>query len=205
MRRLGTRDFNDHPDVFDRYQTRQSSTEQHRAAPNSTEQPRTAPNSTEQHRASIEQHRTYNNNNEIGNVGHWKEFGKGKILFVWKKRNNRTYFRVHQSYGGSKDKGKERMATKWRKGWINTSNRVHQEIHRKQGKTMKEIDIVKRASHINNECLIVLAGNSKVGSEKDSKIQRFKQQRERLNKRKYNISPRKCCIRLTGALVSSAL
>ena len=34
---------------------------------------------------------------------------------------------------------------------------------------MKEIDIVKRASHINNECLIVLAGNSKVGSEKDSK------------------------------------
>ena len=38
---------------------------------------------------------------------------------------------------------------------------------------MKEIDIVKRASHINNECLIVLAGNSKVGSEKDSKIQRF--------------------------------
>ena len=39
---------------------------------------------------------------------------------------------------------------------------------------MKEIDIVKRASHINNECLIVLAGNSKVGSEKDSKIQRFK-------------------------------
>ena len=37
---------------------------------------------------------------------------------------------------------------------------------------MKEIDIVKRASHINNECLIVLAGNSKVGSEKDSKIQK---------------------------------
>ena len=40
---------------------------------------------------------------------------------------------------------------------------------------MKEIDIVKRASHINNECLIVLAGNSKVGSEKDSKIQKMTQ------------------------------
>ena len=49
---------------------------------------------------------------------------------------------------------------------------------------MKEIDIVKRASHINNECLIVLAGNSKVGSEKDSKIQRF--WRERIPKLQWN-------------------